>query len=174
MHHVTCQDLLTYQLSCGKWNSLTLPNFHPNLQLPLCSPSLLKASYLRSRPSWKSGRCYHFFFCPRKLLPTLTSYWVFVRLKQGTMSRSAQHNVRQAVVRKEIYFFVSPCAIFALSTALSPTTTKPPKQQTFLSNAFLLVIYSFPHGLPKASALLVKLYTWKNWYIGHSSFTRQV
>mgnify|MGYP007046044345 CR=1 FL=1 len=130
MHHVTCQDLLTRQLSCGKWNSLTLPNFHQNLQLLLCSSSLLKALHLPCQPSEKSGGCHHFFSAPCSCSLPSPLLLGLCEDEQVTTSRSTQNNSQAAVVRKGIYFILSPGTVFALPTSSIPNNNKTPETTT--------------------------------------------
>lgn len=129
MHHVTCQDLLTHQLSCGKWNSLTLPNFHQNLQLLLCSSSLLKASHLLCQLSEKSGRCHHFFSAPCSCSLPSPLLLGLCEDEQVTTYRSTQHNRQAVVFRKGIYFIISPGTVFVLPTSSISNNNKTPEKK---------------------------------------------
>lgn len=133
MHHVTRQDLLTHQLSCGKWNSLTLPNFRPNLQLLLCAPSLLKASHPGSGPSWRSGPQRHFSPWPLQLLPALMPF------TESLWAGNKITDCQAGSVRKRD-FILSPLAANAVSSTTPPSLQQ---QQTwgFLFVCFFVLFY---------------------------------
>lgn len=152
MHHMTCQDLLTASppIILGKMDLTSSSSRLPSSAVP-ASLSLLKAQLGSSQPGWKSEAHHHFFLWPTQLPPVPhPSLWGSVRKKQGHLWWSAQSEKMAVCSIPNSYHKSHP-----------PHTHQSPVESKQLSVLFLRV-YCFPHGPAQASALLVKLSTWRH------------